>query len=968
MSSRISAMLRRRYVEGLSITQKALMLTFLIGIIAWGVIDQVQDRNLHQIFLKSLYEELEREGVNDRRRFDYFVQAHHKAVKLILSQKGFLDYISSAQWQPEGNSVVAHYATPPWLPGTSILRSFLGARFTILMNTKGEAREVYYTLPTQLPRALLKPSRLLQTLSHNQTYLTEIDGIPYAVAAQEFKNAVGHIAGTLVVASPIDDIFLKDAHGYDASGVGTALVGGHPRRVIATSQPGLAPKGMALTELKKRFVVSGKSFFDYGASDLDIQFASYVALDSANKTIDSLLRGEQGRRIGLVAGLTLPFLVLIYLMSRRVRHLTLEVSAMSREVLGTEPSSQVKGDEVALLMNRFRAFRSELMRARDALTRQAQDQRTLARKATEAEQKARDLEVLRTVTEVLGIGVIIENRHGRKAANCVMQEFSEDVGGLEDFLTGDRGTTTTLELRGKHGARHFQVRCPALAGQHLYLVEDVTEQVRTKREHHIFSKLPGENPNPILRINFDGEIEYANKASHVLLSAWEIEPGGKIPRLLFHKIEAAMATGIRQTIELDVKDHSYSFVVALIENTEFLYLYGIDTTARKKAETALRLSEERFRGLLAAAPDAIIILGEDMLISYVNDRTISMFGYRKEELIGQPVEKLISPDMRSRHLFLRQTFSHDPRIITIGSRRAVLALCKGGQEMPVEVSISPMKTPTGVVVISIIRDVTERQRFARQVSKLNRRLEQHVSELIAVNNELEAFSYSVSHDLRGPLRTINAYSQILLEDHGAHLDAEGQHFLSRIHGASARMGSLIDNLLRLSRITRADISCKPIDLTSLVRAIQDDLEAQQREGKVRFCVAEGMQAVGDPTLIHVAMENLLSNAWKFTGKQEEAVIEIGVIQNKDRGRIYFVKDNGAGFDMQYADKLFSAFERLHSDNEFSGNGIGLATVARIIRKHDGDVWAEGEVGKGATFYFTLGECTERQEKRGKGDS
>jgi len=225
-------------------------------------------------------------------------------------------------------------------------------------------------------------------------------------------------------------------------------------------------------------------------------------------------------------------------------------------------------------------------------------------------------------------------------------------------------------------------------------------------------------------------------------------------------------------------------------------------------------------------------------------------------------------------------------------------------------------------------------------------------QLEAANRELEAFSYSVSHDLRAPLRGIDGFSQALLEDYADTLDDQGRDYLRRVRSATQRMAGLIDDLLNLSRITRGELRREAVDLSAQARSVAEQLRQAQPERQVEFHIADGLTAEGDPRLLRIALENLLGNAWKFTGKTDPAVIEFGL--RRERGEaIYFVRDNGAGFDMAYAGKLFGAFQRLHDVREFEGTGIGLATVQRIIRRHGGRVWAEGESGHGATFHFTL---------------
>jgi light-regulated signal transduction histidine kinase (bacteriophytochrome) len=231
----------------------------------------------------------------------------------------------------------------------------------------------------------------------------------------------------------------------------------------------------------------------------------------------------------------------------------------------------------------------------------------------------------------------------------------------------------------------------------------------------------------------------------------------------------------------------------------------------------------------------------------------------------------------------------------------------------------------------------------------------------AANRELEAFSYSVSHDLRAPLRAIDGFSQALLEDYHNLLDAKGRDYLERARAATQRMSQLIMDLLKLSRLTRGELNLAVVDLSALARAVAADLRKSQPQRQVAFRITEGLTAEADPHLLRVALENLLGNAWKFTSKRDEATIEFGAAEVKGT-TAYFVRDDGAGFDMTYAAKLFGTFQRLHSEREFPGTGIGLSLVQRIVHRHGGEVWAEGEVGRGAGFYFTLHPPATRSDR------
>jgi PAS domain S-box-containing protein len=371
----------------------------------------------------------------------------------------------------------------------------------------------------------------------------------------------------------------------------------------------------------------------------------------------------------------------------------------------------------------------------------------------------------------------------------------------------------------------------------------------------------------------------------------------------------------------------------------------MDITEHQQAQEALRASEERFRAVAATANDAIISADSRGAITYFNPGAERILGYSAAEVNGQPLTVLMPERYQEAHRAGLARYLATGVARVVGKTVELVGRRKDGTEFPLEISIASWRREGDVAFTAIIRDITER----RQAEETLRR---YATQLESANAELDAFAYSVSHDLRAPLRSIDGFSQALLEDCADRLDATGQDFLRRVRTASQRMAELIDDLLNLSRVTRAQMQPAPVDLSALARAIATDLAARDPSRQIEFVIAPKAGVHADPGLMRVALQNLLDNAWKFTRKRPQARIEFGVTAH-DGKPSYFVRDNGAGFDMTYAAKLFGAFQRLHSTSDFEGTGIGLATVQRVVRRHGGRVWAEGVVDGGATFYFTL---------------
>ena len=387
--------------------------------------------------------------------------------------------------------------------------------------------------------------------------------------------------------------------------------------------------------------------------------------------------------------------------------------------------------------------------------------------------------------------------------------------------------------------------------------------------------------------------------------------------------------------------------------SECISVFSDVSETRRSADTM-----REARGFLLQVLDSY----PDMIAVADNERRVMFVNRRAAEFIGMPYDQCVAllngnGDMDSHALALR--LFDCARVLARGERmdEEIEAPGADGAVRWYEVIRVPLVNAQGTAgAIAIVGDVTQLKQSTETIRRLNTELELRVAErtaqLMAANRELEAFASSVSHDLRAPLRGIDGFSLMLIEEFSAELPERARDYLHRVRVASRRMGEQIEGMLALSRVARIDINMMPMDLTAAAEDIAGELRLEHAGQVIDIRVAPGMQAVGDPRLLRIALENLLRNAVKFSGKRADARIEFSAALSEDE-TVYCIRDNGVGFDMAYADKLFGAFKRLHTEREFPGTGVGLATVQRVIHRHGGRVWAQGAVGQGATFYFTL---------------
>jgi len=420
-----------------------------------------------------------------------------------------------------------------------------------------------------------------------------------------------------------------------------------------------------------------------------------------------------------------------------------------------------------------------------------------------------------------------------------------------------------------------------------------------------------------------------------------------------------LLTGIRK-----VTQGQYDKDISIASEDEVGQLaasYNMMTQAVRDRVDALTDEKQRLQITLESIADAVITTNQEGDIDYINPVAEKLTGWSNRDGVGVQLSRVYKIHHEDSGEVIDDHAAEclHNSVVSHSGPHAILTTCQGA-ELSIEDTVAPIKDHNNktIGVILVFRDITGRMARKKELLQHRYNLEKLVSrrtqELETINDELESFSYSVSHDLRAPLRSIDGFSRVLQEDCADQINDEGKDFLQRIRNSVQRMGALIDDLLMLSRTTRRTFTPVMVNISVQAEKIMGQLRTSQPEREVELVIQTGLEIYADPGLIETVLENLLGNAWKYTSKQERTHIEFGQVL-QDGEPVIYVRDNGVGFDMSYAGKLFGAFQRLHSTDEFPGTGIGLATVERIINRHGGRIWVEAAVNKGATFYFILPE-------------
>jgi PAS domain S-box-containing protein len=917
---------------------KLLALTLLVGAIVWGVLDNVQTRTLRTILEADTSARLAQQAGENRIRFDNTVDSYHQAVKLIVAEKRFVDYAFSRVRPAMGGMTVKRYSNiPPWLPDASVLRSLIHLDYALLLDAGGHVREFYQGSHEPPPTALLRPTPLIRAMSHSQSYMTSIEGQPYLLTSESLQDPRGIVRATLMLVAALDDEFLIAALGPAEKDL-VALAAGDVPRIIATNRPDIVAPGSSLDSLNQQYLVTGKSFFDWGGSDLTVQFISFISKAEIERLNAPIVAQERLHRAIVSLSLIFAFTAIMLWITRHIRGLSRNLTHFSQDVLGIKHQTIRHGDELFLIESQFGNVTEEIVNARSTLKKEAEEKVVLLRKAMEAERQEEELKLLQALklseenyrsifdsandaifvhnlqtgaildvnkkmtkmygytpeeamklnVEALSSGVYPYNQEGAK------EHIGKAAGGepqLFEWFAKDRsGRTFWVEVNLKRAIVGGRDRI-------LAIVRDITVRKRTEQRlavQYTVTRILAEAPSPaeatpkILQ-------SICEHVGWELGEVWLPDAGSTVLRL-----GGIWQVPLQAFAEFNALSHSFAF--------------------------------ERGKGL----PGRV----------WADNRPLW-------------ITDVVTDTNFPRITAAKAVGLHAGFAFPIRSEGKVIGVMDffSRSVQPPDDDLLRMFDALGSQIGDFITRKKAEEASARYSGELERS-----------NKELQMFAAVASHDLQEPLRVVSGFAQLLEQRYAGKLDKSADDFIGYIVDGADRMQQLIRDLLDYSRVTTRGNPFRPADCDIVMKRALTNLQSSIEESKAVITTdLLPVVSADESQLVHV-FQNLIGNAIKYRRIEEPPRIHISaidisgsaaqsVIGNRqsaiETGWLFSIQDNGIGIEPQYHDRIFQVFQRLHKREEYPGTGIGLAICKKIVERHGGGIWVESEPGKGSTFFFTM---------------
>jgi len=906
-----------KILSRIPLAPKLLIFTFLVGVVAWGVLDYAQTKKLHQIFDTSLARRLTVRAQDSRMRFDNYVGTYQQATKLISSQKSIIDH-AAANLEAHGSGRIKwHTEVPSWLPDSSVLRKFVHFHYALLIDTGGRVREVYQGVPKPPPPPLLRPSALLRQISDDQSYMTSLGGVPYLLTSEPISDGAGRALATLMLAVELDDDFLMYALGLTTEEDIIALAAGDEPRVVASNRPDLIPDGVLVESLKKDYLITGKSFFDWGGSDLTVQFVSCISRAGAERLNASVLSAERLQR-GIVSFiLLLAFAAIVLWISMHIRRLTISITNFSQNILNIKPPEIRKGDELLVLEAQFENIVMEIIQARERLEKQAAE---LLREKTVYLDNILHSSPLAIAATDLDLRVKYFNTVAEKIFGYTAREI---IGKTADEIHVSEKIDTTA-------------------------VDQALELVRLGRDFHYVVEQTRDGRRIFIEIGITGIRDKNNALIGYFLMAQDITERKEVERRLavqyaVIEILAKSASPAEATPEIlqSICEHvgwEMGEVWLVDAGSPALRLGGLwhvpFLNFREFIEFSRKTVFERGVGL----PGRVWANGRP---AWISDVTADQNFPRTAAAVKAGLHAGFAFPIRSE-----------------GAVTGVMAFFSRSVQTPDDDLLKMF-----VALGSQIGDFFTRKKGEEaQVH--------YSSELERSNKELQMFASIASHDLQEPLRVVSGFAQLLEQRYKGKLDKSADDFIGYMVDGAERMQQLIRDLLDYSRVTTRGKPFQPANCDIAMQKALMNLKTAVEESNA-VITADPLPVVkaDESQLVHL-FQNLIGNAVKYRRKDEPPRIHISAKQLDDpavhsaiqnpqstikKGWLFSVQDNGIGIEPQYFDRIFQVFQRLHKREEYTGTGIGLAICKKIVERHGGSIWVKSEPGKGSTFFFTMPE-------------